>query len=1046
MLCCGREKDSGRDMKSAQNTPSRQPMNMPYPQQQKPHPQQPGLAPPPLSQPIRHPGLMPVAQMNNSFDDQGKKPSGISEEVFRQLETVQNRYDSTTAEAFRMVQKSGEMVVRTLDPRQFIRLASETAPKINIDTNDPDSVTTFVEIVKRPGQTLGLYIREGNGIDRTDGVFISRIAIDSAVYSSGCLQLGDEILAVNLVDVTRMSLDDVVIIMSIPRRLVLTTRRSRVRGYLGNGQNGGFVDSGKATPPVVVYKGDRNDLGTYHRGDYDTNPVDSPRGRDYMPYRDSRTLTWDRNPKPDRNDPKYFPVNSLPRQSVPPNGRPVGNGARPYVGNSVNEPYMPSGRAEDASVMPPPMRELNTGYPPMETRYISNSNDNGYGYTGPAVVAPDYNNYGAEDDPNLPGRGQRLLQRMGSDPSAHYSNSMGRHSVSSPSGGRRANTLQYPSRHQYSRGSLGSAQPRSRNYSGFDYASDTEALQSPGMSMRMSRTAGRGFPVSSTRSSSLPRTFQREALLRHPELSMEMDRLIPDPGNLSGLSTDDQLSDPGANSAPESIVTARRRGYRSPSSYSAMGAEAYQNRGGRSSSNALAVNPRREMRRTPSTSAIYETLRRSRELRETLSRPSSRLSFDNIPDKLRDPVADAQYYSDSEHHYTGATYGQRQELRRLRNRTISGLEHLRSSTDDPNIPSSRPSSAQDRYKSEAIPENGGVRLSGILNLHLLAGRGLRTGGRSRRIRDLYCVVEVDHIHKARTVVRSGGINFDWDERFELDMANNLEVEFLVYSWDPQLRHRLCYRASLRLATLFGKGQTFQQVALRLHPAGTLYLTLSFLPLTEAYDRARYQQAGQKLFGVDLETVLEQEANGYLVPTILKRCVDEIERRGLDIIGIYRLCGAETKKNMLRLAFEEAPETVDLSSENVPDINVITGLVKEYLRELPQPVFTNCLYQMLVDAMGVFLPHDPDGNAKLVFSILDCLPKANRNCLVHIMDHLARVTAQCTRNKMNPQNLAICFAPVLMLEMNDRNPAAVPNISEPIQILKYLIEIWPKTQE
>jgi hypothetical protein len=69
-----------------------------------------------------------------------------------------------------------------------------------------------------------------------------------------------------------------------------------------------------------------------------------------------------------------------------------------------------------------------------------------------------------------------------------------------------------------------------------------------------------------------------------------------------------------------------------------------------------------------------------------------------------------------------------------------------------------------KYKSEAAPENGGLRLSGLLYLHLLSGRGLRTGGRTRRIRDLYCVVEVDHIHKARTVVRSGGINFDWGER------------------------------------------------------------------------------------------------------------------------------------------------------------------------------------------------------------------------------------------------------------------------------------------
>lgn len=47
----------------------------------------------------------------------------------------------------------------------------------------------FVEIVKRPGQTLGLYIREGNGQDRQDGVFISRIALESAVYNSGCLKV-----------------------------------------------------------------------------------------------------------------------------------------------------------------------------------------------------------------------------------------------------------------------------------------------------------------------------------------------------------------------------------------------------------------------------------------------------------------------------------------------------------------------------------------------------------------------------------------------------------------------------------------------------------------------------------------------------------------------------------------------------------------------------------------------------------------------------------------------------------------------------------------
>lgn len=55
---------------------------------------------------------------------------------------------------------------------------------------DAKHTVQLVEIVKRPGQTLGLYIREGNGVERSDGVFISRIALESAVYNSGCLKVG----------------------------------------------------------------------------------------------------------------------------------------------------------------------------------------------------------------------------------------------------------------------------------------------------------------------------------------------------------------------------------------------------------------------------------------------------------------------------------------------------------------------------------------------------------------------------------------------------------------------------------------------------------------------------------------------------------------------------------------------------------------------------------------------------------------------------------------------------------------------------------------
>lgn len=41
--------------------------------------------------------------------------------------------------------------------------------------------------------------------------------------------------------------------------------------------------------------------------------------------------------------------------------------------------------------------------------------------------------------------------------------------------------------------------------------------------------------------------------------------------------------------------------------------------------------------------------------------------------------------------------------------------------------------------------------------------------------------------------------------------------------------------------------------------------------------------------------------------------------------------------------------------------------------------------MLVDALGVCLPDDPEGNARLLFSIIECLPKPNRVSLIGSSD-------------------------------------------------------------
>lgn len=177
--------------------------------------------------------------------------------------------------------------------------------------------------MKRPGQTLGLYIREGNGADRQEGVFISRIALESPVYNSGCLRVGDEVLAVNLVDVTRMSLDDVVIIMSIPRRLLLTTRSRRGARQPLHQPN----RLEPKPPPVVVLK-----------KDYEEEPLDDtnsngeqlrlgamgrqppPHG---MPSSQERFSTLPRYRPPDMSVLRYEePLMSYNRGGPPPQGPP----------------------------------------------------------------------------------------------------------------------------------------------------------------------------------------------------------------------------------------------------------------------------------------------------------------------------------------------------------------------------------------------------------------------------------------------------------------------------------------------------------------------------------------------------------------------------------------------------------------------------------------------------------------------------------------------------------------------------------------------------
>ncbi|XP_055927921.1 rho GTPase-activating protein 100F-like isoform X1 [Argiope bruennichi] len=1034
MLCCGRKKET-REVESQamceESTPNRRPTR-------------------PL---LRGPAarMMPEMVVQSDF----RKVSGISTEIFRQIEAVEKDFDPQAAEA---VEKRGEMIIRLLDPASLGRVGAEACRRY-LRLADASHVVQFVEIIKRPGQTLGLYIREGDLLTQSDGVFISRIALESAVYSSGLLKVEDEILAVNLVDVRHVSLDDVVIIMSIPRRLVLTIR-SRISGRMTAAMAARPVMD-EVRPPVVVVKKEFVE---------DVND-DYPGANDWMrgpPGRTQVMLEPHHQAANQRQQPDVAPYYyNMPPPKTQEDTRLMWEEQRGSQAVLTRQP-------KPQPTFPTTLQSLaeQVGTHPVHTFHAEPTDPRRLFFSGhqqqvhPRSERSLPERYRYLEDPSLRSRSTRLLRTeseqristLGSDTYDRFY-SLGRPLRRSGSG--MSITMQRRGRPRRAADEISQPlQPQAistlanRRRPTIDgSASDTEATESTknAMAQRQRGVSRPSFALSraygatqAARSNSLPRVRMSEMDFRRFQ---QITQQQPASATVRLLPYDSQSDSDGALSAPELPATRSGRRDRARRMTSPIFTSAEYSQW---------------LTRAPSTSVLYDRTRRAPNLRPQL--PRSAHSAESLLDRLKQEEQRGVGLTTS----VSTLYTRRPLLRsatdlasELGRHTISHqpnhqtlfghpyvLEYLRQI---PNPTPVKPSEERLhlltlnpreflKYRPEKDSETvlGGDGFSGLLWVHLLAGRGLRSTSHSDHFRDLYCVIECDRVHKARTVVRTGEHSFDWDEVFELELVDNTEVAFLLYSWDPQLRHKLCYKGSVHLLTILRESPS-HSLALKMEPRGTLYLKLRYRDPRQTFQRLPSQNPNG-VFGVDLESLVIRENSGFSVPLIVKRCAEEVEKRGLDIVGIYRLCGSAVRKKTLRDAFERNSHNVDLSPDHVPDINVITSVLKDYLRELPEPLFTKGLFDMLVDGFSVCLPDDPEGNAKLMFSILDCLPKVNRCTVLYLMDHLRSVTSHSDRNKMSSQSLAICFGPVVMCHTETGAPVA--ELRKPIEIFKYLLEIWP----
>ncbi|KAM7381045.1 hypothetical protein PAMA_012062 [Pampus argenteus] len=155
-----------------------------------------------------------------------------------------------------------------------------------------------------------------------------------------------------------------------------------------------------------------------------------------------------------------------------------------------------------------------------------------------------------------------------------------------------------------------------------------------------------------------------------------------------------------------------------------------------------------------------------------------------------------------------------------------------------------------------------------------------------------------------------------------------------------------------------------------------------------------------------------------VPQLIVECVTEIERRGLQERGLYRVPGGERLLRDLRDRFVQGKTPLMLS--RVQDVHVLCGFLKDFLRTLKEPLVTFKLHRTFMEAAEM---SEENSVAAMVQAVAQ-LPNTNKDTLAFLMLHLHKVM-KSPRCQMDQNNLSRVFGPTLVGHgMSAPSPATI----------------------
>ncbi|KRG07094.1 active breakpoint cluster region-related protein isoform X2 [Drosophila mojavensis] len=290
--------------------------------------------------------------------------------------------------------------------------------------------------------------------------------------------------------------------------------------------------------------------------------------------------------------------------------------------------------------------------------------------------------------------------------------------------------------------------------------------------------------------------------------------------------------------------------------------------------------------------------------------------------------------------------------------------------------------------------------------------------------DLYICIEVDsyghYFRKATTKICRSQTPM-WNESFMLELEGSQNVRVLLYEDKerPLLRAKYILKLSRSWLT-----ETTQTRNLKLSETLELTATFRFVP----GEQCRGSNKPGALFGAKMSQVLKREKRD--IPFIISACIREVERRGMLEVGCYRVSGSASDLAKLKKAFEsDAYEAEQLLRE--VDIHSVTGILKTFLRELPEALFTDLLYPRFFETFSKLTNNNEATRINELLKIFEELPPANKASINLILDHLIRVHEKEADNKMSLHNLAMVFGPTLLrpgqTQVKQKDPLAASTV-------------------